>query len=105
MELYAPDRELAVTDSHDLIVLGCCGDFEALRNSVTLDNQRVVAGGGESLRHFLEKIFSIVADARGLAMHQSTGTDNFSAKRLSNGLMTEAYAQQRDFSGPSFDRL
>ena len=63
MELYAPDRELAVTDSHDLIILGYCGNFEALRNSGPLDNQRVVAGGGESLRHILEKIFFIVTDA------------------------------------------
>ena len=105
MELYAPDAKLAMTDSHNLIILGCCGDFQALRNSCPLDNQRVVAGGGESLRHILEKIFSIVTDARGLTMHQFIGTDNFSAKRLSDGLMTEAYAQQGNFSGPAFDRL
>ena len=105
MELYAPDGELAVTDSHDLIILGCCGDFEALRNSGTLDDQRVVTGGGESLRHILEKIFFIVTDARGLAMHQFIGTDNFSAKRLSDGLVAEAYAKQGNLSCPSFDGL
>ena len=57
--MYAPDGKLAMTDSHDLIVLGSCGDFKAFGEGGTLDDQRVIAGGGKSLRHILKRSFSL----------------------------------------------
>ena len=84
MKLYAPYGKLTVTDSDDLIILGSCGDFETVGDSGTLYNKGVVAGGRKSLWHILKKIFSVVTDAGSLSMHQFIGTDNFSAKGLSD---------------------
>ena len=87
MELNAPDREFAVTDSHDLIILGCCRDFQTVGYRLTFDDQRVVSGGRKFLGHILKKVFFVVIDAGCLAMHQFIGSDDFSAKGLSDRLV------------------
>ena len=61
MELHALDRELAVAQAHDEAVLGLGADLEHVGHGVALDDERVVAGGGERGGHAAEHARAVVA--------------------------------------------
>lgn len=84
MELHAPDRERAMAEPHDL-ALGRLGrDLELRGEGRALDQQRVVARGGEALRHAAEDVGVLVQDRRGLAVHQARGADDVSAEIMAD---------------------
>ncbi len=60
MELDAPDREVLVADAHDFAFVGFGSDFEAVGEGIALDDERVIAGGGEGIGYAGEKVFGVV---------------------------------------------
>ncbi len=58
-----------------------------------LDDQRVIARGHKILRQFLEYRFVVVMDAAGLAVHDFRRANHFPSKRVSDGLVPQAHAQ------------
>lgn len=68
MELDAFKFVAAVTESHDDAVGGFRGDGEFAREGFALDDERVIARGGEGFGQFLENAFSIVVYIAGFSV-------------------------------------
>ena len=81
--------------AHDLAFFGPGGDFEAIRQGLAFDDERVIAGGLERTRHAGEDALAGMMDRRGLAVHQAVGADDIAAVDLADGLVAEADAEDR----------
>ena len=57
MKLNAPNRKLLVFHAHDFAFLRFGGDFQAIRQRLPANYQRVIARGGKRIGHAFEKIF------------------------------------------------
>src|SRR5206468_8483163 len=64
MELHALDRQRAMADSHDLAILGPCGDLEIARTRFAFDRERMVAGCIVRRRQAAEHAPARMVDAR-----------------------------------------
>src|SRR3954468_16840368 len=73
MELNALHRELLVAHAHDFSVVRPGRYFEAMRQRIALNDQRMVAGRGERSRQAAEHAGIVMVDARYLAMHYLFG--------------------------------
>src|SRR5258706_8654552 len=69
MELNAPDGKLLVPHAHNLTLFGLGSDFETVGKGIALDYERVIAGRGKRVRHAFEKVFAVMLNERGFAMH------------------------------------
>src|SRR5215469_7146213 len=70
MELHALNRVVAMPQSHNLAFGGPRTDFETFRQTLWLDQQRMVAHRLEWVREPGENRFAVMHYRRGLAMHQ-----------------------------------
>src|SRR6056297_4150213 len=102
MELHALQRPVPVPEAHDLVALpgplverGPGGLDQAVGQRLARDDQRVIAGRLERVVDAPEHAFAGVVNHRGLAVHHRTRADHLAAERLTDGLMTEAYAENR----------
>src|SRR4051812_12211413 len=93
VELHAPDRQRLVAQAHDFALGRLRGDFEDAREGGTIDDERMVAGGGEVLRQAVEEIAVLVPDGRRLAMHEPRRPDDVAAEIVPNRLVPEADAK------------
>jgi hypothetical protein len=105
MKLHAFDRQAAMAQPHDLAVLGRGADLEARGQAVALHDQRVIARRHEFLWQGLENPLPIMPDARHLAVHHLPGAHHRAAERLSDRLVPEAHAEDRDAAREPLDRL
>src|SRR5260370_38220317 len=69
MELHAPDRPLMMLDAHDDSVLGVGRDLERVRHAGAIDDQRMVARGGEGVGQAGGEPGTAMADGPVLAVH------------------------------------
>ena len=118
-ETYAESaaRELAeelgvsgVAQAHDLVnrtigMLRPGREFQALRQGFTLDHQRVVAGHGQWVVQPLKNTCVQVIHRAGFTVHDLPGANDIAAKSLTDGLMPEAHAQNRQLAGKMFNRF
>src|SRR5690606_12573298 len=97
------DRQLDMAKAHDRAVVTGCVDGENGRN---LDDfKTVIARRGERRGKIGEKPGPVVADGRGLAVHQMAALDDAS-EMLADRLMSEANAEQRRLClGAGCDKL
>ena len=95
VELNAPQRELAVRESHDLAGIGLSCDLELAWKTLARHGQRVVARGFEGIAQTGEQTGLSVRDQRSLAVHQAAGRDHGSTVRLTDRLVTQANAENR----------
>src|SRR5882762_4765444 len=105
VELDAFDFVAAVAEGHVDAVIGLGGDDEFKRQGFFLDDQGMVARGGEGIRQLAENIFAVVMDLARFAVEELRGADDFAAERSANGLMAEAHTEDRKFSGEALDQL
>ena len=103
MKLNAPDGQGFVTQSHDLTLFRFGGHLKAIRQRFLFGYQRMISCGVERTWNTIEKVFAIVMDRGGFAMHQTIINDDFSPKTIGNALMPQADAKQGDFAGICFD--
>ena len=90
VELHAFEFVAAVAHTHDGAVVGFSGDSEFSREGFALDDERVVARGGEGVGELAENGFSIVMNLAGFAVKNFGGANHFAAESLAHGLVTEA---------------
>lgn len=62
MELHAMHGVFFVHETHDLAFFGPCGDFKAIGQSITFDDERVITRGLEGAGYSGEDAFSRVMD-------------------------------------------
>ena len=75
------------------------------RKRFALDDQRMVARGGEMLRQSLRKIvFAVVMDFAGFAVHHFGRANHLAAECRADGLMAEANAEDWNFSCEALDQ-
>src|SRR4051794_32592035 len=96
MELHAVDIAAPVLEAHDGAVFRLGGDLETVRQTVAIDDQRMVTGRCKRRRNVCEYSFSLMADRRKLAVHENRGAHHIASKSLADRLMAEAYAKDRD---------
>jgi len=94
-----------MTKAHDLTLGGFSGDFELRGEGAAFDEQRMIARGGEILRHAAKDVGIAVLDGRSLAVHQTRRPDDVSAKIMANRLVAEAYSQDRFYSRERLDNV
>jgi len=97
MKLHPVDRQLAMTQAHDLLFCRLGGDLEAIGQRLAFYNQRMVARRFEGIRQPREHPFAVVLDRRGLSMHEPRCADDVAPKHLPDALVAEADAEQRRF--------
>src|SRR5438045_898722 len=95
MILHALQGPGFVSYPHDFILIGPTADLIVLRQRALLDDQAVIARGGEGVGHSLINRAAVVVDLIGLAVHQSFRADDFGATDESDALMAQAHAQER----------
>ena len=109
MKLYAVDRKLTVLESHDLkrltVVIDPGGDLQAIRDSVSGDDEAVVTRRLEWVGKSGKDPLTGMRNERSLAMHESVGSDNFCTVDFRQTLMTEADPQNREFRPKVFDEV
>src|SRR3954470_21380384 len=103
MKLNALHGELLVAHTHDFTVVCPGRHFEALRQCVALDDQRMVARRGERVRQIAEHAGIPMIYARYLAMHDLFRVHDISAKGLADALMAETNSQHRNFTSEITD--
>src|SRR4051812_25373685 len=97
MELNPPDRQRLMPDSHDFAFGPCLGDdLQRIRDSRTLDQQRMIARGIEGTWQPPKQRVPIMMDRRCLAVHQTSRPDHFPAKNMPDALVAQTDAQSRD---------
>ena len=69
----------------------------------TLDEERVVARGGEALRHAAKHVGILVEDGRSFAVHEAAGADDMAAEIVADGLVAEADAEEGFFARKGAD--
>src|SRR5262245_10409790 len=104
MKLHAMNGEPLVLQSHDCVT-GLGRNLETIGQCFALDDQGVVARALEAVGHIGENAFAAMRDGRQLAMHQLLRPDDLAAECLSDGLMTEADAQNRRRLGSGPDEV
>src|SRR6202142_883684 len=103
MKLHALDRKFLVAQSHDGLRAARFGrpraDFEFGGQVLFLNNQRVVAGGGERGLQIPEDGPIVMGDGAGFAVHQVGGADDLASEGCSESLVAEADTQNRQLPG------
>ena len=87
VELDAFEFCAAVADAHDDAVVGFGSDGEFARKGFALDDERVVASGGERVGEFAEDAFCVVMDGAGFAVEEFRRANDFPAECGADGLM------------------
>ncbi len=99
VKLHALDGEMAVTHPHDFAIFGLRGNFQAGRQAVALDGQRVIAHHGVRTGQIGEHASAVMGDGAGLAVHDLPRPHDLAAKRGADGLMPQADAQNGQSPG------
>src|SRR2546426_5759575 len=105
VELHAFGLGLAVAQAHDEPVGRSGGNFETGRETGPLDDERVIARGGEGVWQPGENRLAVVRNQAGLAVFDLRRANNLPSERLPDGLVAEADAQQGHAPRKLFDDL
>ncbi len=105
MELHSPNGELLVSDAHNFAFLGFRGDFQAFRQRLALDHQRMVTRRRKRIGHGFKQILSVMFNERSLTVHHTVIHHDVPAKNMSNTLMSQTNAERRDLRTESADNF
>jgi hypothetical protein len=104
VELHPFDGQGPVAQAHDLAVVGPGGDFQAGRQGLALDGQRMVARAGQRTGQPAKDALVRVLHRRHLAVHQLLRVHDAAAESLADRLMAEADAEQGNPAGKLANR-
>src|SRR6185503_9764690 len=104
MKLHAVNGPILVLQSHDCVA-GPGSDFQAVWKSAGIDHQRMIPRSLKLIRHVGKYSSATVHDRRKLSMHEPVSPYDLSAKRLADGLMAKAYAEDRRRLGCCLDQV
>ena len=91
VELDAFEFGATVADAHDDAVVGFGGDGEFARQRFAVDDEGVVARGGERVGEFAKDAFGVVMDGAGFAVEEFGRANDFPTECRADGLMAETY--------------
>ena len=107
MELHAFDGAMPVAQAHDgagAVFFGGPGaDLEFGGQVFLFNDERVIAGGRHGHGESLEDGAVVVHDGAGFAVHEMGGAHHVAAEGFADGLVSEADAEDRNFSGEVAD--
>src|SRR3954465_8989361 len=102
VELNPFDGHLPMPQAHDdsgsVCIFTAGGDFELFWQAFFLHDQRVVTGGCHRRRDVAKQCAPVMDYLASFAVHQVRRSYDFAAERLTDGLMSEADAEDGDFS-------
>src|SRR5579875_2565785 len=105
MELYTLHGVCAVAQAHNQAV-GCFGgNFQFAGQRVALDDQTVIAVGLEGRRQVVQHALAAMIDQRSLAVHRLRRADYASSVDLTDSLVAQTDAQQRNTWPEALDDL
>src|SRR5262249_19868413 len=105
MELHAVNREPPMANAHDdAVLLGARGDLELGGKSIFRNDKRVIPRGHERPIESMEDSTAVVLDRRRLAVHRHRRAHDRAAEHRADGLVSEAYAEDRDSLAKLLDR-
>ncbi len=90
MELDSFNREISMSNAHYLIVI--CrlgGDFEVFRQALSFGDKRMVSRSLEWAVYSAQDSFAVVSDRAGLAVPESSRSNDSSAERVNNPLVSK----------------
>ena len=104
MKLHPFDGQLPMTDAHNfpdtaIGILGPGCDFQTVRQTALLQHQRMITCGLKRAGQAVKYASVIMVHPRGLAMHDSAGMDDPTAKGLADALVTEANTKNGHLPG------
>src|SRR5262245_49959006 len=91
--------------SHHQSVRSRGGDFEHRWNTGAVDDQRVIAGGGEGILDAFKDRAPVVEYLAGLAVQQIWSAYDASTEGLAHRLMAQTNAEQRNFPREMADHV
>ena len=96
VELHAFDRQVTVAQPHDRAIgqPGC--DLKAGRQRRAVNDQAVIAGGGERRRQARENALTCVVHRAHLAVNDLMAAHHIAPEGLTNRLMPQTHAKQRN---------
>src|SRR5258708_4589162 len=98
VELHALDREFLMAHAHDFTIGRPRRYFQAIRQRLALDRERVITRYAEMLRQIGKHAPAIGFDRAYLAVHDGLRAHHASAERFADSLMAQADAENRDLS-------
>jgi hypothetical protein len=105
VELDALEFGATVADAHDDAVVGFGGDGEFARQRFAVDDEGVVARGGERVGEFAEDAFCVVMDGAGFTVEEFWRANDFPAECGADSLMAETHTQNWKFSSEALDEF
>ena len=103
VELHAFNRECLVANAHDVAVGSAGGHFEIRRERRFVNNQAVVTREDVLLADGAEKSLAVQVNFFGDAVLDELGLHNLCAEGVTDGLVTEANAQNRELARKVLD--
>ena len=83
-------------NGHDHVVVSRCIDLEIPRQRLAIDDQGVISRGADRLRATFEEALATMAHIADFSMNGKAPADDARAKSLTDCLMPEADAEERD---------
>src|SRR5262249_21323402 len=105
MELHTPGLVLAMLESHDLAFGRPGDDFERWGQTLTPNQERVIARGRKGILEPGEQAAPLMNDLARLAVQDALGAHDLAAVHEAQTLMSETHAQDRHLSGEALDHV
>ncbi len=103
VELHAFNRHGLVTDTHDVAVGSAGSHFEIRRERRFVDDEAVVTREDVLLADGAEESLAVEVDFFGDAVLDELGLHDLGAEGITDGLVTEANAENRELAGEVLD--
>src|SRR4051794_34193629 len=103
MKLHPFGRATAMADAHHFVFVGPRSDFEFRRNRISMNDEAVITGSLERIRHAAEHTLPIVMNERRLAMHDAVVANDGAPENVPHALMTETDSENWSGFGKAFD--
>src|SRR5215212_1444408 len=105
MKLHAFNLQVTVAQAHDDTVGRGRRDFQALRQTLALDHEGMIAPGFEAVIQTFEDRPPVMANFGCFAVYQSGRADDAPAKDLADCLMSQTDAEDGHAPGKLLDDL
>ena len=98
MELHPLHRVLAMSYSHNGVILGPGGYLQAIGESLRHYRQRMIANGGEGVGEAVKNASIFVVDEGRLPVHNLSRRGNGASIGITDTLVTQTNAEDGNFS-------
>ena len=90
---------------HNFVFRGVGGDFQAVGQGISFQQQGVVTGCGKGVIQAFEEAGALMVYGRSFSVHKAIREDYFAAEMLAYALVAEADAEERHLARESGDNF